>query len=398
MRQMGRLSGATFALALAAAALAPWASVPVRAQAAAGGASDVAAEAAAASEALRAAVVAMSEASSGREQVAALTATIRGYEEGLAALREALRQAELREAGLQLRFMAKREKLGQLLTVLARIEQNAAPLLLLHPEGPVGMARSGMILSDVTPALNAEAEALRADLQELADLRSLQRAAGKTLGEGLSTAQNARTALSKAISERGPLPKRFEEDADRLRAMLESADTLDAFAAGLALSGADSGLAVRFITAMGLLPLPAMGRVIRGPEEADPAGVRRPGFSIATRRGALVTAPWPATIRYLGPLLDYGNVIIIEPGDGYLLILAGLGTVYGEVGEVVAAGDALGLMGGTDAALSDGGAGAGETASGTGASETETLYLELRLGAAPVDPIEWFAATASIGD
>ena len=64
---------------------------------------------------------------------------------------------------------------------------------------------------------------------------------------------------------------------------------------------------------------------------------------------ALVTAPWPATIRYRGPLLDYGNVMILELGSGYLLILAGLETVYGEVGDVVPAGAALGLMGGPEA-------------------------------------------------
>jgi septal ring factor EnvC (AmiA/AmiB activator) len=98
----------------------------------------------------------------------------------------------------------------------------------------------------------------------------------------------------------------------------------------------------------GRLPLPVLGTLLRRPDEADAAGVRRPGVTLATRPAALVTAPWPATIRYRGPLLDYGNVMILEPGDGYLLVLAGLGTVYGEVGEVVAAGAPLGLMGGTE--------------------------------------------------
>ena len=88
-------------------------------------------------------------------------------------------------------------------------------------------------------------------------------------------------------------------------------------------------------------------------------------------------------------------MIILEPGGGYLMVLAGLEQVYGEVGEVVALGAALGLMAGgvpAEADLlapsqDDGGAGA-----------AETLYLELRQGAEPVDPMEWFAATAVAGE
>jgi murein hydrolase activator len=57
----------------------------------------------------------------------------------------------------------------------------------------------------------------------------------------------------------------------------------------------------------------------------------------------------------------------------------------------VAQGAALGLMGGSEAGSADLLAPAKE---GTGGRETETLYLELRQGAAPVDPTEWFAATA----
>jgi septal ring factor EnvC (AmiA/AmiB activator) len=236
---------------------------------------------------------------------------------------------------------------------------------------------------------------LKAELQELADLRALQLSAGKTLTDGLATAQAARSALSQAISDRTQLPKRFTEDPEVLRGLLESADTLEAFAAGLSMSEGEGASDQSFISAKGKLPLPALGTTLRLPDEADAAGVRRPGLTLATRPGALVTSPWPATIRYLGPLLDYGNVIVLEPGDGYLLILAGLGSVYGEVGEVIAAGAPLGLMGGDTAGTTEFIASA---ADGSGARDTETLYLELRQGAEPVDPMDWFTATAPTGD
>jgi murein hydrolase activator len=356
----------------------------------------VAEQAAKASAQLQSAVAALDTATEARDRVTALSQTIRAYEAGLGAMRSALREAALREAALQRAFDAKRDGIGRLLGVLATMEANPGPLLLLHPEGAVGSARSGMILADVTPALQSEALALKAELQELSDLRALQLSAGKVLESGLAAAQEARTALSQAISDRTDLPRRFIEDPDVLRGLLESADTLDAFAAGLSPDPANAGT---FSDEKGRLPLPVLGTLLRSPGEADAAGVRRPGVTLATRPHALVTAPWPATIRYRGPLLDYGNVMILEPGDGYLLVLAGLDILYGEVGEVVAAEAPLGLMGGpvpgSAAASADF---VTQNPDGSGGRDTETLYMELRQGAAPVDPSEWFAGLTRTGD
>lgn len=352
----------------------------------------VAEDAAQAGADLQAAVAALQEAQGAKDRVAALTRTIRAYELGLAALREALRQAELREAALTTQFQAKRDRIAQLLGVLSGIRGEAGPQVLLHPSGPLGTVRSGMMLADVTPALQAEAEALRADLTELRDLRALQVAAGRTLTEGLDAAQQARSDLSRAMSDRTELPRRFTEDPEVLRGLLESADTLEAFAAGLAL---DDSQNTRFADARGTLDLPALGTLLLKPGETDARGVTRPGLALATRPGALVTSPWAATLRYRGPLLDYGNVIILEPGGGYLLVLAGLDQVYGEVGEVVARGAALGLMGGAEPGLADFLATAQD---GGGLRDTETLYVELRQGADPVNPMAWFAATAGAGE
>lgn len=349
----------------------------------------VAEQAARASADLSAAVAALDTAKSARDQVTALSQTIHAYETGLDALREALRQASIREATLSLDFAAKRDRIAQLIAALTRIEANPGPLLLLHPSGALGTARSAMILADVTPALQAEANSLRADLAELADLRDLQIGAGEKLTAGLNAAQTARSALSKAISDRTDLPKRFTEDQDTLLGLLESSDTLDAFASGLTMTPDDTGSIRDFGAAKGTLPLPVLGKPLRAAHEADATGTRRPGISLATRPLAMVTAPWPATIRFHGLLLDYGNVMILEPGGGYLLILAGMETVYGELGEVVAAGAPLGLMGGTAPTADEF---LVTTEEGGGAQATETLYIELRQGPTPVDPAEWFAA------
>ena len=348
-------------------------------------------EAQAAAAELREAVAALSAAEGSRERVSALTRTIRAYERGFGALRDALRRASAREAEIEASFAARRERIGALLGAMAMMERGAEPLLLLHPDGPIGTARSGMILASVTPALQAEAETLRAELDELRRVRELQAEVAETLQRGLDAAQAARTALAQAIQDRTDLPRRFLDDPEELKALVASADSLDSFAAGLFRMETDIGAPMGdFAGAKGTLPLPVQGTLLRRAGEADAAGIRRPGLLIATRPGALVTLPWPATVRYRGPLLDYGNVMIAEPASGYLLVLAGLASVFGETGDVLDAGAPVGLMGGI---APEGAILAGGDKDGGGAERTETLYIELRQGKEPVDPAPWFTET-----
>lgn len=347
----------------------------------------------AAMEDLRAAGAALQAAEGARDRVAALTQTVQAYEQGLAALREGLRQATIRESAIEGVFAAESERLAQLLGVLQSIQAAPEPHLLLHPSGPLGTVEAGMILSEVTPALSKEAAALRDSLHEMAMLRALQESAVSTLEEGLAGVQQARTELSKAVSDRTDLPRRLITDEAAMENLISSADTLESFAGGLMSAAVeDQSVAIDapdFTTARGTLALPVLGRVIRGYDEADAAGVRRPGWVVATRPLTLVTTPWPATIRYLGPLLDYGQVAILEPGEGYLLVLAGLGQLFGAVGEVLPKGAPVGLMGGSTQAADQ--AFLISSPQGGGAEASESLYIELRRKGAPVDPADWFA-------
>ncbi|NNF24467.1 MAG: peptidoglycan DD-metalloendopeptidase family protein [Rhodobacteraceae bacterium] len=344
-----------------------------------------------AAQALAAAADALAAARGARDRVSALTQTIRAYEDGLAAMRIELRRAALREAEIRADFDRDAERLSALLGALQSMGTSPETLILLHPSGPVDTVRAGMILSEITPAIEADVAALQSQLTELATLRALQQSASSTLQAGLDGAQEARVALSKAISDRTPAPDRSSTEALALQALLNSAETLQGFASGLALEPGPDDADRGFAAQRGQLPLPVEGTVIGGFNDADAAGVRRPGLLIAARPRALVTAPWPATIRYLGPLLDYGNVIIIEPDAGYLLIIAGLKEVYGSIGDVARAGAPLGQMGGTmpvaQEILID-------AVNGGGQDRTETLYIELREEQTPVDPQDWFAGVA----
>lgn len=357
---------------------------------AAAGESDPAAAARAASVQLEQAALELQAAEAAHDRVRALTGTVRAYEAGLAAMRDGLRRAATREAALTHRLQAREGEIAQLMGVLLTIETAPPPVRMLHPQGPLGSARSGMILAEVTPALNTRAERLRQDLEEVQTLRLLQQSAAQTLEQGLVGVQEARTALSQAIADRTDLPRRFTEDPVRTAILISSTETLSGFASGLsqiARGGEIADTSADISIRKGRIPLPVQGVVLHRAGEADAAGVVRDGLVVAARPRALVTAPTSATIRYRGPLLDLGNVMILEPQADTLFILSGLAEVYGEAGEVIPAGTPVGLMGGTVPEI---GAILSLSGDGTGTERSETLYIEVREGGSPVDPETWF--------
>lgn len=312
------------------------------------------------------------------DQVAALTQTVQAYEAGLVAMRQSLREITAREAALSATLAARQAEIADLLMVLATIGQSPQPVLLAAPEGPVGAVRAGMMIADLTPALAAQAAALQQDLAAVRTSRDQRIAANDLLRSGLDDAQTARAALGRAISARQDVPLRFVEDAAQTAQRVAAAETLAALANDLAATGAPDGTTLE---AAANLPLPVPGFISTGTPD-------RPGITIAAAPRALVISPVRATILYRGPLLDYGNVVILEPAEEVLFVFAGMAETYGRVGEIVEPGAPLGLMGG-DVGMDDAnliantGIGAGQDA--------QPLYLEVRGRQGSVNPDAWFA-------
>ncbi len=342
-----------------------------------------------AAEMLEQASIALTEADSARDRVKALTETLKAYEAGLTAMRDGLRRAALREAQLTAELQVREQEVAQLLGVLQTIETTAPPVLMLHPSGPLGAARTGMMLSEVTPGLNAQAQDLAADLQEVQTLRQLQQNAANTLTKGLTGVQDARTKLSEAIADRTDLPRRFVEDPVRTAILISSTETLDGFASGLSeiSDGEIADTNADIADHKGHIALPTKGVILHRSGETDAAGVTRAGLVLGTRPRALVTSPTAATIRYRGPLLDLGNLVILEPQPGLLFVFSGLQEVYGNTGEVIPEGTPVGLMPGETPGI---GAIMSTSGDGTGTDRSETLYIEVREDNSPVDPELWF--------
>ena len=339
---------------------------------------------------LKAAADTLKQAQKSEGRITALSQTVRAYEGGLLAVRQSLRAVVIREQVLRLELANQRDQISRLLGVLQTMERASTPMLMIHPAGPVGTARAGMVMSEVTPMLQVRAEELRLQLEELVGLSNLQKNAEIELEAGLTGAQDARIALATAINERTELPLRFAADPVRVQILADNSKTLDLFANGLTDISLDKdpNQQVSFLASKGDLPLPTGGALLRGFNETDAAGIKRPGIVITARPLSLVTSPTPATIRFAGSFLDYGKVVILEPEPGVLMVIAGMDYIYCEFGQIVNAGDPIGLLGGKQPQAQDF---LIEASEGGGAIGQESLYIEIRNNGKPVDPTDWFA-------
>ena len=326
---------------------------------------------------------------SAKDRLSALTDAIISFEESLSLARDSLRQISVLEARAQQKLLVEEEAYGELIGVLLSIDKSPIQAELLHPDGPMSTARGGMLIADLLPALEEKVQSLRSDLEAARYLSELQYQVTLDLQVGLVALQETRAALGRAIADRDDLPKRFVEDPAQTAILLAAADTLDIFADGLSLIAKNEveGSLPDITTRKGTLPMPVQGKVIRYFNEADAAGIKRPGIVVATSDNALVRTPTAATIRYRGPLLDYGLVSILEPQKDILYILAGLSTVYGDIGEVLPAGSPVGLMGMSEIFDEKN---LIETLNESAGLRGETIYIEVRVNKAPENPLTWF--------
>lgn len=319
--------------------------------------------------------------------VAALVAAITAQEASLDGLRDGVVGAEARERVLAFELQRRQPEIARLLLALEALSRSAAPASGLHPAGPLGAARAAAMLETLTPALRAEAQALGDRLAEIDATRDLRAGGMEDLAIGLADLTAARDALMAALAADEPRAASAPPGAIPT-ALLREAESLSDLADRLAALGGGVAAPADAAAEPMALRWPVAGRALRGFGEPDGAGVRRPGLLLQAPPLALVTAPAAGEVRYAGPFLDYGYVVVIAPRPDMLIVLAGLATLETRTGAEVGPGALLGLLGGRPLDAQEY-LMLGRTQ--TGETPAETLYIELRQGQGPVDPSTWFA-------
>lgn len=341
----------------------------------------------------------------------------RETEERLAALEERLQTLSASQDGLTKSLESRRGVIAEVLAALQRMGRRPPPAVLVRPEDVLGAIRTSMLLGAVVPELQGEAETLAGDLAELVRLRGLiaadreglrrdlggwateqerlkaliaarqdrigeaEREVGTERARAATLATEARTAKDLVERMEGEVSaaRRAADEAKRA-AEAQALRTRERFAAAAFRDPARLAPKIPFAEARGLLPRPAAGEIVKAFGVADTEGGTTRGVSFSTRSKAVVASPADGWVSFAGPFRSYGRLLIINAGDGYYLLLAGMDRIDVEVGQFVLAGEPVASMG------ANGGA--------SGAKDP-VLYVEFRKDGGSIDPQPWWAKGSS---
>lgn len=223
----------------------------------------------------------------------------------------------------------------------------------------------------------AEKAAREAEIAAAKAAREAEIAAAKAAHEAEIAAAKAAKEKHDAEILAARQAKRLEEQAQRAakaaQAKADQAAREATAAAAKAPLPQPAGQPLRpFSQAQGEMPFPARGSVTVKFGQTTELGSPSRGITIATRANAQVVAPYEGQVVFSGPFRGYGLLLIIEHGEGYHTLLAGMARIDATVGQHLLPGEPVGVM---------------------GQSESKPLlYVELRRNGQPVNPLPWLTA------
>ena len=336
------------------------------------------------------------------------TATrVRDVETKVTTTEARLKPLDGQERTIRASLDSRRGVIGEVLAALQRIGRRPPPALIASPEDALQSVRTAMVLGAVLPEMRDQVASLAHDLANLVTVRKQIAAERDTLKQELASLGDERTRMSALIGERQKQQAEREQAlaAERSRAaeLAKQADNLKDLIAKLeqgqtpatraARGDQPSSLsaqhdpgrlapAVAFASLRGHVPNPVNGVKLKVFGDPDGMGGSEKGVSIATRAGAQVTAPADGWVVYAGPFRSYGQLLILNVGGGYHVLLAGMDRISVDLGQFVLTGEPVAAMG-------NGSQIAAVLATG---SSQPVLYVELRKDGTPVDPGPWWAS------
>jgi len=326
------------------------------------------------------------------------------------------------EATLKESLRGRSGLLAEVIGALQRMGLNPPPAILVRPEDALSSVRSAILLGSVVPELKAETTALVADLEKLNRISAAIEDERNRLSGAIADQMAEKRRLEMLLVEKARLQgetqgalvaerQRSEELAKRAKSLKELIAALDVeaearrkAAEAAALEAArqqqrDAELAALpvpeknrlagpapFSRLQGQLALPVSGRIDRAFGSKDGNGGVMQGDMVATQSAAIVTAPSDGNVLYAGQFRSYGQLLILDAGDGYHIVLAGLDRINVSEGQSVLAGEPVGAMGETRLA---------SVAAVTSRNAGPELYVEFRKDGKPIDPAPWWARRIS---
>jgi murein hydrolase activator len=345
------------------------------------------------------------------QQLIDIATQVRDVESRVAGSEERLRLLDTREQQMRGSLDSRRSEIVEVLAALQRAGRRTPPALLVRPEDALQSLRTAMLLGAVVPELRTRAETLAADLGGLVKVRKTitgerDRLAGDRdklrtdqtrLAALIDERQRKQTNIEKDIAAEGTRAVALAQQVDNLQGLINKMEQDVKSAAKAAAAAQQSGNradpallknptrtspAIAFASARGLFKFPVNGTKIRDFGGSDGSGGVEKGISLASRPGAQVTTPCDGWVVYAGPFRSYGQLLILNAGGGYHVLIAGMERISVNIGQFVLTGEPVATMGTTSQVASIFAANASQP----------VLYVEFRKDGTPIDPGPWWAA------
>ena len=352
------------------------------------------------------------------QQLIDIAAQVRSVEIRIGETEASLRPLDSREQQVRATLDSRRTEIVEVLAALQRAGRRTPPALLVRPEDALQSLRTAMLLGSVVPELRGRAEKLAADLGELVNVRKtiatqrdvLARDRDRLKDDSVRMAalveerQRKQSAIEKDIEAEGARAINLSRQVEGLQGLITKMEqelkSAAKAAATASLQGAPAAPggkpnlgalkdparltpAIAFASAKALFAFPVNGRKIRDFGGSDGAGGVEKGISLATKPGAQVTTPCDGWVVYAGPFRSYGQLLILNAGGGYHVLIAGMERISVNIGQFVLTGEPVATMGSTSQVAS---------ILATTASQP-VLYVEFRKDGTPIDSGPWWAAS-----
>jgi septal ring factor EnvC (AmiA/AmiB activator) len=287
-----------------------------------------------------------------RRKLVVTAARVQALEKQKIELDAAIARLTAEDRKLSAGFVRDRIAVARLLAVIERLQHDTPPALALKPDDALGAARGAMLVGASLPDVYGSAAALA---RRIETLKSTRAALVARRAEGVRNAAllaHARRDLDQLLASKdaaaiiadatyGVLKSRLAlvaEQASNLETLLVKVAELRARPAQQAVVVVTAQNAAGGLARAALIP-PVVGTMLPGQVNG-----RGPGVVFAAAPGAQVVAPADCEVLFAGPYHKNGQVLILEVTAGYDLVLAGLDRVVVKPGDLVLAGEPVGVM------------------------------------------------------
>lgn len=347
------------------------------------------------------------------------TERTKAAEARISAIEQRLVTLDGSESAIRRSLASRRGVIVEVLAALQRMGRRPPPAVIVRAEDMLEAVRTSILLGAVVPELRSETEALAGDLTELVRVRAAIAADMDALKADVATLASERERVSALVAARqqqlAEVERHAADEGGRAAALAAQARTLkdlidgmerdiaaarraaeeahkaaeaqaretrEKFAAAPFKDPARLAPKIAFAEAKGMLSLPVSGSQVRGFGVSDGFGGATKGISVSARPGAVVAAPADGWVAFAGPFRSFGQLLIINAGGGYYILLAGMERINVALGQFVLAGEPVAVMGETATPLST---------AFVGGTNGPVLYIEFRKDGGSIDPSPWWA-------